>query len=135
MSGPTVWQQILNTIQAGAQTITANTETVIATLGNVFSRSVGAPITLNGYCQFAVQAATTDLKVRIRADSLTGTVLNTQPAEWTGTAATVSQDQLSIVAQDPASVEYYNKTYVLTIQATAAGASWNVNMATLQALI
>jgi hypothetical protein len=135
MPGPTAWQQTIVTGTYGTQTITTNTETVVATLSGVNSRSPGGQIALTGYCQFAVQAATTDVKVRVRQDSLTGAVLNTQPAEFAATAATTTFEQLSIVATDTPAGEYAGKQYVLTIQATNAGANWSVTAATLAALV
>lgn len=132
MPGPTAWTQNLQTFSFSAQTITANTETVIATLTGINSRGPGFPVLLNGWAAFVVQAATTSVTMRIRQDSLTGSVVGA-PGILAATAATTSQNTLDVTEVDTPAGEYAGKTYVLTVQAAAAGANWNVNAATLQA--
>lgn len=135
MPGPTPWQQNFTVYNFGTQSITTTAETVIATLAGVNSRSAGATINLLGYAQFAVQAATTSTTLRVRVGSLTGTVVSSTTGVFAATAASTSQDQLAVAAQDTPSGEYAGQTYVLTIAAAAAGANWNVTAASLIALV
>ena len=133
MPGPTAWQQNIVAVNFGTQSITTTTETVICTLSGLASRQAGNPIFLQGWAAFAVNASTTSTVLRIRQDSLTGALVsNTAP--FTATAGTTSAATSDVNAQDSPALEYENKTYVLTIQATAAAANWNVTAATLIAL-
>lgn len=134
MPGPTPWTQQWATYNYSTQSITTTSETVIATLAGVNSRSPGTPISLVGFAQFAVQAATTSVTLRIRSTALSGSVIQSATGVFAATAATASQDQLNIAVQDTPSGEYAGQTYVLTIQAAAAGANWNTVIASLQAI-
>lgn len=126
--------QFYTTTSTATQTITANTETVIATLAAVNSRSAGSSISLSGAALFVVQAATTITTARIRKDSLTGSVVGVaQPIG--GTAASQTGADIAIGAVDSPSGEIAGQIYVLTIQATSAGANWNVTFAQLQAFV
>jgi len=131
MPGPTAWQQTVINDVIGNQSITTTTETVIATLAGINSRSVGASIKLLGVCTFAVAAATTSVTLRIRPDSISGTALATTVVEG-GVAGDIADATGVIVAEDLFTGEYCNKTYVLTIAAAAAGANWNVLNASLR---
>lgn len=132
MSGPVTWHRepIANVI--GNQTITANAETIIATLAGLNSRGVGYGWKLLGTVTFAVSALTTAVTLRIRPDTISGTALATSIVEG-GVAGDIADASGVIVAEDLFSGEYCNKTYVLTIQDTAAGANWNVLNASLRA--
>lgn len=134
MPGPTAWQQISYATNIATQAITTTNETVIATLAGLDSRQAGGPILLLGYAQFAVNASTTGVTLRVRQDSLTGSLVQAAAAVAM-TAATATFDQLNVLALDQPTGEYAGKTYVLTIQATAAAANWNNNAAVLVALV
>ena len=131
MPGPTAWQQTVINDVIGNQSITTTSETVIATLAGVNSRSTNAQIKLLGTCTFAVSAATTSVTLKIRPDSISGTALATTIVE-AAAAATLTDAVGVIVAEDLFSGEYCNKTYVLTIAAAAAAANWNVLNASLR---
>lgn len=134
MPGPTAWPQQFQVINTGAQTITTTSETVVATLAGVNSRSQGAQVSLFGACCFAVAAATTATTIRLRIGSLTGTLLGAaQPIG--SVAGQVTAADGAVAAVDTPAGEYAGQTYVLTVQATAAGANWNVTFASLQAFV
>lgn len=133
MPGPTAWQQQLQVVSLSTQAITTNTETVVATLGGVFSRSPGDPVFITGSAVFAVNASTTAVALRIRQTSLTGTSLCNVTVSG-GVAGDITSADGTVGAQDTPAGEYSNQTYVLTIQSTAAAANWNVTFASLQAV-
>jgi hypothetical protein len=134
MPGPTAWQQNLFVINNSVQTVVTNAETVIATLVGVTSRSPGGPINLTGFAAFQVSALTTATTLRVRIGSVTGTILNAAAPAITGTAGSTTTNTIDGSWQDQPVGEYNNQTYVLTIQSTAAGANWNVTLASLAAI-
>src|SRR5215469_10365587 len=123
MAGPTAWQQYASVVNTSTQSITTTTETVIATLAGINSRSPGQAIVFDGGAFFAVNASTTSTTLRIRQDSLTGSVVGVAQV-IAETAGTISQLVAAVAGQDTPSGEYAFKTYVLTIQAAAAAANW-----------
>lgn len=133
MPGPTAWPQTKQVIVTGNQAITKNVETVIATLPNLNSRGSGYTIHFNGQAAFAVDAATTATTLRIRIGSVTGTVVGSAVIAAAATAGDV-QDASGVVGGDytPAQ-EIAGATFVLTIEDTSAGASWNTTYARLEA--
>lgn len=132
MPGPTPWQQTITVINSTSQTITLTTETVVATLTQVFSRSPGAPVNLNGYVLLAAGAGTTSCFIRVRQDSLTGTAVTGNPVPTVTASTTVV---LPIEVQDIPAGEYAGKTYVLTVQPQGATANSTVTLAVLTAQI
>lgn len=134
MPGPTSFPQIAQTTNTGTQSITTTTETVIATLSNVNSRGSNYPINFNGSAVFAVQAATTAVTMRIRQGSLTGSIVGTAQQVSGGVAGDITAGDGTIGATLTPAAEVANATYVLTIQATAAAANWNVTYANLTAV-
>jgi hypothetical protein len=135
MPGTTPWQQTYTTVSSAFVTIVANTETVIATLTGISSRSPGSPILLSGYAFYLVNAATTLTTLRVRQTSLTGALVQGSAPGMGATAASQTSSNQEVVVQDSPMGEVSNMTYVLTIQSTAAGANWNVALATLTALV
>lgn len=132
MAGQTAWGQTVSVLNVSPQSITTTTETVIATLSGLNSSGPGVPITLVGAAVFVVQAATTSTTLRIRTGSVTGTLLGA--AQVIGSAAgDVTGNDGSVSAQLTPNGEIANGTFVLTVQAAAAGANWNVTLAQLQA--
>jgi len=105
-------------------------ETVVATLGGCSISAVGRTFRLRGTAQVTTGANTTGVQLRIRQDSLTGTVVhevNTEQIE----AAAGSTEAHEIDADDPTTGDVYNRTYVLTAQLVAATANGNVPYAYL----
>lgn len=134
MPGPTAWQQQYQVINTGTQTVTTTTETVVATLANINSRSPGAAISIFGNVCFAVQAATTSTTIRLRVGSVSGTLVGSAQS-IASVAGQVSGADGAVAATDTPAGEYAGQTYVLTVQAAAAGANWNVTFASLQAVV
>lgn len=134
MPGPTPWQQTPFVVNATSQTIITNAETVVATLGGIFSRTPGAAIYVTGYAAFTVNAATTSTVARIRIGSVTGAVVGVS-APVTNTAGTTQANLIDLSVQDVPAGEYFNQTYVMTVQSTAAAANWTVTLASLSALL
>jgi hypothetical protein len=130
---PSSFKQTVQNTNLSTQTITTTTETVIATLAGVTNWSPGAPVILAGYAFFAINASTTSTTLRIRSGSLSGAVIGAQAAVLAETAGTISQAPLEIATVDNVTGEYGSQTYVLTIQAAAAAANWNVTIAQLTA--
>lgn len=133
MTGPTAWPHIRQDIVTGNQAITNTTETVIATLNNINSRGAGYTIHFTGQAAFAVSAATTATTLRIRADSLTGTLLGSAVIVSGAVAADLTNDSGVVGADLTPNQEIAGATFVLTIQATAAAAAWNTTYARLEA--
>lgn len=134
MPGPTAWAQQYQVINTSSQSVTTTTETVVATLSGVNTRSPGSPISLFGNVCFVVQAATTATTIRLRVGSVTGTVLG-QAQVIGSVAGQVSGADGAVGATDTPTGEYAGQSYVLTVAATAAGANWNVTFASLQAVV
>lgn len=134
MSGPTAWPQIQQVTVTGNQSITTTTETVIATLSNLNSRGSNYLVQFQGVATFAVSAATTATTLRIRAGSLTGTLLGSLVIAAGGVAGDIADASGVVGANYNPAQEFANATFVLTIQATAAAANWNTTFASFQAL-
>lgn len=132
MTGQTPWGQTVSVINTSPQTITTTTETVVATLSGLNSSGPGVPISLVGFCVFVVQAATTATNLRLRVGSVTGALVGVaQPIS--SLAGDVTGADGSVAGVYTPSGELSGATFVLTVQATAAGANWNVTLASLQA--
>lgn len=128
---PTPFPQIATATNTGTQAITTTTETVISTLSNVNSRGANFPVNLTGNAVFAVAAATTATVLRIRLGTVTGTIVGSQQTVSGGVAGDITFADGSVFAQYTPSGEMAGQTFVLTIQATGAGANWNVTSAQL----
>lgn len=103
-------------------TMTTTTETVIATLTGVSTSGPGRKIQLRGEAKITTGASTTALNLRIRRDSLTGTVVDESNPVQVEAAAGSTEDH-DIVAEDIPSGEIFNATYVLTAQGTGSAAN------------
>ena len=133
MPGPTEFPQILQTNNTGTQSITTTTETVIATLTNINSRGSNYPINLAASAVFAINASTTSVTMRLRLGTVTGTVIGAAQVVSGGVAGDISAGDGSIGATYTPSLEVAGLTVVLTIQAAAAAANWNVTYANIVA--
>lgn len=132
MPGPTAWPQTVQDIVTGNQSITNATETVIATLANINSRGSGYTLYFTGTAAFAVSAATTATTLRIRAGSLTGTLLGSAVIASGAVAADLTAASGVVGATYAPNLEIAGATFVLTVQATGAAAAWNVTYAQLR---
>lgn len=114
-------QQTLSTEVTTNTTITTTTETVVATLTGISTSGPGKKIQLKGMAKITTGANTTALNLRIRRDSLSGTVVDESNPVQVEVAAGSTEDH-DISAEDIPSGEIFNATYVLTVQGTASTA-------------
>ena len=133
MPGPTAFPQIATYTNIGSQAITTTNETVIATLQGINSRGSNFPINLAGRAIFAVNASTTSTTLRLRVGSLTGALIGAAQVVQGGVAGDVNAADGSIAATYTPALEVAGLVVVLTIQAAAAAANWNVTLAQLVA--
>lgn len=132
MAGPTPWGQNFNVVNLGTQSITTTTETQITALTGINNRALGSPIYFAANAVFAINASCTSTTLRLRAGSSTGTILATGVVSG-GTAGTSTAADGTIAYLLNPSGEVAGYTVVLTIQATAAAANWNVTLASISA--
>lgn len=116
-----------------AQTITTTAETVVATLSGVSSRRAGQKVHLEGHVNITTGTSTTAVVLRIRQDSLTGTVVDTVETDSLAAAAAGNPEDHFISADFPGAGELSLKTFVLTVTQTGAAANGTVNLAELRA--
>lgn len=129
MPGPVAWPLLNTTTNTGTQSITTTTETVVATLTNINSRGSNYLINFQGSVVFAIQAATTSTTVRLRLGTVTGTIVGSAQVVSGGTAGTQTAGDGTVAGVFTPSQEVANLTVVLTVQAAAAAANWNVTLA------
>lgn len=105
-------------------------ETVVATLQIPGPASPSAVVLLEGYVALLTGTGTTGVTVRLRQNSVTGTVVATSGVVTQGVAAG-AVDTFSINGQDtPGDVA--SMIYVLTVQQAGASANGTVNAVALQ---
>lgn len=114
-----VMNRTLSTNVLAAATVVAATETVVAQLNGVATSAADTVIDLDGWLAFTTGTLVTAIRLRIRRDSLTGTVVADSGAITAGVAASAPHN-LSIDGRDsiPASGQ---RSYVLTVETTGAG--------------
>lgn len=105
----------------------AGVEEVVATLNGVRTTSPGGQVRFVGNVLATGGAGTTTLTVRVREDSLTGTLVG--EAAVVDITGAITADATVVAEHSPGEVA--GKVYVLT--AAIAGAAGTVNAATLQA--
>jgi hypothetical protein len=133
MPGPTVNNQIFSAVNSTTTTVTTTTETVVCTLSNLNSRGVGYPLAIEGFLTCAVSPLTTLTVARIRQNTLSGAIVGSA-ANTGGIAGDLTSLSIVVNGIDQPAGEYAGQSYVLTVQATGAGANWNVTFAFLQAV-
>lgn len=105
-------------------------ETVIATLAGVSTNQPGQTVALRGSARITTGAATTALTLRVRRDSLTGTLVGeATPEQIEAVAGSTEGHDIYVQESDPG--EFSGRTYVLTAQQTAAtgnGAALNASL-------
>jgi hypothetical protein len=112
--------------------LVTTTETTVATLSTVSTQRPGQTVCLTGHLTLTTGTNTTAMTIRVRADSLTGTVVGEAPVDAIEAAAG-SVETHSIYVEDSAPGEVQNKTYVLTVQQAGATANGTVSAASLVA--
>lgn len=96
----------------------ANTETVVLTLAGCTSEFAGQQISFAGVVQYTPGATVTAVTVRIRQDTLTGTIVG--EAEVDANVVAAKNQNFQVFGIDPAS-EIAGRSYVLTVQGTGEG--------------
>jgi hypothetical protein len=124
--------QVYSANQASDTTLTTTAETVVATLTGVASQRAGQQVRLHGQVNISTGTATTVVTLRIREDSLTGTLVDELQADGIAAAVGAGEDH-EIVATHTPTGELSGKTYVLTVAQTAATGNGTVNHASLEA--
>lgn len=117
---------------AADTSLVTTAETVVATLTGVSTARAGEQIRLEGTVTLTLGTSTTAVVLRVRADSLTGAVVDELATEQISTAAG-SAETHTIVAYDSSGVEIAGRTYVLTVSQTAASANGSATHASLKA--
>lgn len=112
--------------------VVTTAETVVATLAGVATNQPGAQIQLRGQLTITTGTATTAVTLRIREDSLTGTVVGESTPDSVEAAAGGTETH-DIFGLHSAAGEYGSKTFVLTVQQAAATANGSVLQASLVA--
>jgi hypothetical protein len=105
-------------------------ETVVATVTGVSTGQAGQFVDLTGDFNITLGTNTTAVTVRVRRDSLTGTLVGEATPEAISTAAG-SAERHHVFFQDANAGEFLGRTYVLTVQQTGASANGNVTDAGL----
>lgn len=115
-------------------TLTTTSEAVVATLSTVSTNRPGQTVSLRGAFTLTTGVGTSALTIRVREDSLTGTVIGEAPVDAVEAAAgSVETHDVYVEDSDPGEVQ--NKTYVLTVQQTGATGNGTVSSASLEAEI
>lgn len=122
----------VSSYQTADTTLTTTAETVVCTLSTVTTDKPGQTINLRGLFTLVTGTNTTALTIRIREDSLTGTVVGEAPVDAVEAAAG-SVETHEVYAEHAIGTEVQNKTYVLTVAQTGASANGSVTSASLVA--
>jgi hypothetical protein len=113
-------------------TLVTTAETVIATLAGISTSGAGRTVRFEGFAKVTTGGSTTGLTLRIRRDSVSGTVVDESNVTQISTAAGSTEDH-GIEADDVLTGEIFNATYVLTAQQAAAAANGTCVYAYLKA--
>jgi hypothetical protein len=103
-------------------TLVTTAETVIATLSDVSTSRPGGTVRFRGEAKLTTGGSTTAVTLRVRRDSVSGTVVDESNAVTIEAAAGSTEDH-DIQCDDSPSGEIFGATYVLTAQQTGAAAN------------
>lgn len=106
-------------------------ETVVATVTGISTNQAGQQVGIRGVINITLGTSTTAVVLRVRRDSLTGTVVGEVQTEQIATAA-ASTENHEIYREDAAAGEFSGRTYVVTASQTAAAANGTVNNASIE---
>lgn len=107
-------------------------ETVVATLSGLSTNQPGQSVSFHGSFTGTSGTATTGYTLRVREDSVSGTVVGEAIADVIEAAVgAVETHTIDVTSANPG--EFSGKTYVLTVQQVAATANGNVTQASLSA--
>lgn len=109
-------------------------ETVIATVAGLSTDKPGQSVHFTGAATVLLAAGTTGVTLRVREDSVTGTVVGEAVDDAISTAAgSVESHGIDVTHANPG--EFSSKTYVMTIVSVGATANATVQQAALTATI
>lgn len=115
-------------------TLVTTAETVIATLSGIATNQPGSTIGLSGEATLTTGGSTTGVTLRVREDSLAGSVVDEPtPNAVQSAAGTTETHDINVTFE--AAGEYGSKTFVLTAQQIGAAANGSVLQATLEATV
>lgn len=112
-------------------TLVTTAETVVATLAGVSTNQPGQTVGLRGSVRVTTGTNTTATTLRIRRDSLTGTLVGEATPEQVEAAAGSTEGH-DIYAEESSPGEFIGRTYVLTVEQTGATANGSVVNASLE---
>lgn len=116
------------------QTPVTSAETVIGTLSGISTDRPGQTIDFHGSATITSAATQTGATLRVREDSLTGSLVGeAKPDTLYGAIGDVETHTIDVSHSNPG--EFSGKTYVLTIENIAATANPTVNSAGLNATV
>lgn len=124
----TAWPSVYVTTSVQGSPIAAAAETVIGTVQ--VTTDAAAVVALLGLVNLTVGTSGTAVVLRLRADTLTGTVVQSTGG-FTAVAANVSP---FFVLGSPAAAEIAARSFVLTCQVTGGAANTTINNMMLLAL-
>lgn len=124
----TAWPSVYVTTTIQNSPIAAAAETVIGTVQ--VTTDAASVVAIMGFVTLTVGTSGTAVVVRIRADSLTGTVVQSSG----GLTAVAANASNFMITGSPAALEIAARTFVLTCQVTAGAANTNITAMMLLAL-
>jgi hypothetical protein len=124
---PQLVSDLAPVVVATTTNVPTTTETVAATSLPLVQDSDQRQVYIHGWLDLSIGGSTTTVTLRIRRNSLTGTVIS-NPALFTFVAAQVTRTPIAIWAQDSAQ-NIAGSVYVMTVQQTAAVGAGTVNTA------
>lgn len=107
-------------------TLTTTAETVVATVTGVSTSQAGQTVSIRGLANITLGTNTTAVVMRVRRDSLTGTVVGEVQTEQIFSAAGSTEDH-EIYREESNPGEFSGRTYVVTVSQTGATANGTVN--------
>lgn len=113
-------------------TLVTSAETVVATLTGTSTNQSGQSFGLRGEVTLTTGGSTTGVTLRVRRDSLTGTLVGEASADAVEAAAG-SVETHDIYVEESAPGEFSGRTYVLTAAQIGAAANGTVSQASLVA--
>lgn len=111
-------------------TLVTTAETVVATLSGVSTQKPGQKVCLTGRLTLTTGANTTNVRLRVRRDSLTGTEIAEAPNDGAEVTAGGIESH-DIYVEDTGLGEAFSRTYVLTATQTAATANGTTSQQSL----
>lgn len=106
-------------------------ETVVATVTGTSTNQQGQTVSIRGLANITLGTGTTAVVMRVRRDSIAGTVVGEVQTEQIFSAAGSTEDH-EIYRQEADPGEFSGRTYVVTVSQTAASANGTVNNASIE---